>query len=209
MPADPSLKAPQLLSVLPLVTCLDFFSWFLTCRARCYLRTHLKKNAMFRFQKHKAFKPCAFAFCTRRVHYLAVYGNDPVKWRQLVKTMCDLSGPHTLVIIGNVQRYPVHHPMAETKFFDEATAADFERREIPSTGLHPDFRRTGGGGCVVHVFRRRPESLKRRKEKDRQRGGHGGGEDDEEDGRPKGKKGKSKDESQKKSDKSKEEGFEN
>ena len=90
--------------------------------------------------------------------------------------------------------------MAETKFFDEATAADFERREIPSTGLHPDFRRTGGGSCVVHVFRRRPESLKmhrenrRRKEK-HPRQGDGGDEDDEKgEGarRRKGKKAKTK-----------------
>ena len=90
-----------------------------------------------------------------------VYGNDPKKWKLLVKTMCDLSGPSTLVVIGNVQRYPVHHPMAETKFFSEATAVDFERTEVPVTSLHPDFRRTGGGACVVHLFRRRPESLKR------------------------------------------------
>ena len=90
-----------------------------------------------------------------------VYGNDPVKWRQLVKTMRDLSGPRTLVVVGNVQRYPVHHPMAETRFFEEATAEDFIRREVPTTGLHPDFRRTGGGSCVVHLFRRRPESIER------------------------------------------------
>ena len=63
-----------------------------------------------------------------------VYGNDPVKWRQLVKTMRDLSGPRTLVVVGNVQRYPVHHPMAETRFFEEATAEDFIRREVPTTG---------------------------------------------------------------------------
>ena len=96
-----------------------------------------------------------------------VYGNDPKKWRQLVKTMCDLSGANTLVIIGNVQRYPVHHPMAETKFFTEATAADFDRREVPVGALHPDFRRTGGGSCVVHVFRRKPESLKKRGREER------------------------------------------
>ena len=35
------------------------------------------------------------------------------------------------------------------------------RTEVPVTSLHPDFRRTGGGACVVHLFRRRPESLKR------------------------------------------------
>ena len=41
-----------------------------------------------------------------------VYGNDPTKWNSLVKTMKDLCVRHTLVIVGNVQRYPVHHPMA-------------------------------------------------------------------------------------------------
>ena len=57
-----------------------------------------------------------------------VYGNDPTKWNSLVKTMKDLCGRHTLVIVGNVQRYPVHHPMAESRFFHESTAVDFVRR---------------------------------------------------------------------------------
>lgn len=70
-----------------------------------------------------------------------VYGNDPEKWRQLVRTMCDLSGPHTLVVIGNVQRYPVHHPMAETKFFEEVgpcaslkvtSRPELQKRAVPT-----------------------------------------------------------------------------
>ena len=87
-----------------------------------------------------------------------VYGNDPEKWGLLVKTMRDLSGPHTLLIVGNVQRYPVHHPMAETRFFHESTAFDFERSEIPVRRLHPEFQKTGGGSCVVHVFLRKRET---------------------------------------------------
>lgn len=90
-----------------------------------------------------------------------VYGNDPTKWGLLVKTMRDLCGKHTLVIIGNVQRYPVHHPMAESRFFHESTAVDFVRKEIPTQSLHPDFRRTGAGSCAVHVFRRREETTLR------------------------------------------------
>jgi hypothetical protein len=83
-----------------------------------------------------------------------VYGNDPAKWTNLVRTMCDLSGPKTLILIANVQRYPVHHPMAETKFYTESTAKDFTRTELPVTALHADFQRTGAGNCVIHVFRK-------------------------------------------------------
>jgi predicted nicotinamide N-methyase len=104
-----------------------------------------------------------------------VYGNDPTKWNSLVKTMKDLCGRHTLVIVGNVQRYPVHHPMAESRFFHESTAVDFVRKEIPTNSLHPDFRRTGAGSCAVHVFRKREETktpnAKASGEKKRQRDG--------------------------------------
>jgi hypothetical protein len=89
-----------------------------------------------------------------------VYGNDPSKWTNLVQTMRDLSGPNTLVLIANVQRYPIHHPLAETKFYTESTAAHFERSELPVSCLHPDFQRTGAGNCVIHVFR--PKSRDKR-----------------------------------------------
>ena len=91
-----------------------------------------------------------------------VYGNDPEKWTNLVRTMCDLSGPNTLVLIANVQRYPIHHPMAETKFYTESTANAFSRSELPVTALHPDFQRTGAGNCVIHVFRPRAGEKKRK-----------------------------------------------
>ena len=87
-----------------------------------------------------------------------VYGNDPEKWGLLVKTMRDLCGAHTLLIVGNVQRYPVHHPLAESRFFHESTAADFVRREVPIQSLHPEYRGTGAGSCAVHLFRRRAET---------------------------------------------------
>jgi len=90
-----------------------------------------------------------------------VYGNDPDKWTNLVRTMCDLSGPNTLILIANVQRYPVHHPMAETKFYTESTAKDFTRTELPVTALHTDYQRTGAGNCVIHVFRKGANSKKR------------------------------------------------
>jgi len=82
-----------------------------------------------------------------------VYGNDPAKWTNLVQTMRDLAGPNTLVLIANVQRYPIHHPLAETKFYTEATAEYFVRSELPVTALHSDFQRTGAGNCVIHIFR--------------------------------------------------------
>ena len=88
-----------------------------------------------------------------------VYGNDPKKWRALVATMRALCGAHTLVVVGNVQRYPVHHPMAESRFFRESTRAFFVRREVPVTSLHPEYRGTGAGSCAVHVLRRRAVGL--------------------------------------------------
>ena len=91
-----------------------------------------------------------------------VYGNDPVKWANLVQTMRDLSGPKTLLLIANVQRYPLHHPLAETRFYTEATAEYFDRVELPVNALHPDFRRTGAGNCVIHVFRPRFSDKKRK-----------------------------------------------
>jgi hypothetical protein len=73
-----------------------------------------------------------------------VYGNDPTKWNSLVKTMRDLCGRHTLVIVGNVQRYPVHHPMAESRFFHESTAVGFYTERDPdeqsAPRLPPDRR---------------------------------------------------------------------
>ena len=90
-----------------------------------------------------------------------VYGNDPSKWTNLIQTMRDLSGPNTLVLIANVQRYPIHHPLAETKFYTESTAAYFERSELPVSCLHPDFQRTGAGNCVIHVFRPKSRGDKR------------------------------------------------
>ena len=88
-----------------------------------------------------------------------VYGNDPKKWRALVATMRALCGAHTLVVVGNVQRYPVHHPMAESRFLHESTRAFFVRREVPVTSLHPEYRGTGAGSCAVHVLRRRAVGL--------------------------------------------------
>ena len=114
-----------------------------------------------------------------------VYGNDPVKWRQLVKTMRDLSGPRTLVVVGNVQRYPVHHPMAEAAIFEEATAEDFIRREVPTTGLHPDFRRTGEEAAWCTCFVGDPN---RSSAREGTRGGRGGGSRAQEEARGEGER---------------------
>ncbi|KNC81629.1 hypothetical protein SARC_06052 [Sphaeroforma arctica JP610] len=84
-----------------------------------------------------------------------VYGNDPKQWRKLVRTLVALSGPNTLVLLANVQRYPVHHPLAETKFYTESTAKHFTRSEVPTTELAPKYQRTGAGSCVIHVLRQK------------------------------------------------------
>lgn len=81
-----------------------------------------------------------------------VYGNDPKKWELLVKTMRDLSGPNTLIVVGNVQRYPINHPMAESRFFQTSTSRDFNRKEVPARSLHVDFQKTGGGVAWCTFF---------------------------------------------------------
>ena len=92
-----------------------------------------------------------------------VYGNDPEKWRRLVRTLSDLSDAKTLVLVGNVRRYPVNHPLAETRFFEEATAEAFHREEVPAAELHAAHRKTGGGSCFVHVFAKKKDNNEEKK----------------------------------------------
>ena len=51
-----------------------------------------------------------------------VYGNDPEKWRDLLWTLKKLSGPHTLAILANMQRYPVKHALSEASFLQAELA---------------------------------------------------------------------------------------
>lgn len=103
-----------------------------------------------------------------------VYGNDPEKWRRLVRTLSDMSDAKTLVLVGNVRRYPVNHPLAETRFFEEATAEAFHREEVPAAELHAAHRKTGGGSCVVHVFAKKKDVKEEKKPTRRQpEGGRG------------------------------------
>lgn len=74
--------------------------------------------------------------------------------RQLIDTMLQLSGPGTLLLIGNVRRFPVKHPKGEGRFFDKLEPY-FERAELPYNFLHKDFQKTGVGSCVIHMLRRR------------------------------------------------------
>ncbi len=99
-----------------------------------------------------------------------VYGNDTSKWKAFVDTMKSLAGRETLILIGNVRRYPAGHPLAETTFYTEATKDDFDRAEVPVSNLHPDFRKTGAGSCVIHALRLKYDAAKeftlgKRKEK--------------------------------------------
>lgn len=100
-----------------------------------------------------------------------VYGNDTSKWKALVDTIKCLAGRNTLILIGNVRRYPTGHPLAETTFYTEATKEDFDRAEVPVSSLHLDFRRTGAGSCVIHAMRLKYDTQpfvtlgKRKKEK--------------------------------------------
>ena len=114
--------------------------------------------------------------------------------------MRDLSGPRTLVVVGNVQRYPVHHPMAEAAIFRGGDGGDFIRREVPTTGL-PGFQANGGGSCVVHLFRRRPESIERARGEPA--GDEGGGSRAQARGKEKKKSGEGKEKKKKKKKKKK------
>ena len=74
-----------------------------------------------------------------------------------------MSDAKTLVLVGNVRRYPVNHPLAETRFFEEATAEAFHREEVPAAELHAAHRKTGGGSCVVHVFAKKKDNNEEKK----------------------------------------------
>ena len=102
-----------------------------------------------------------------------VYGNDPEKWRRLVRTLSDVSDAKTLVLVGNVRRYPVNHPLAETRFFEEATAEAFHREEVPAAELHAAHRKTGGGAasCTSSPRRRIIEMRKKNRPAANPRGG--------------------------------------
>ena len=85
-----------------------------------------------------------------------VYGNDESKWRALVSTISKLSGRHTMVVLANMQRYPLGHPLGEDRFFSIALAeAGFEVSRMPQTSLHPQARGTGGSNsCALYVCRK-------------------------------------------------------
>ena len=79
-----------------------------------------------------------------------VYGNDKQKWKALIETMKNISGQNTLIVCGNVRRYPVGHPLAEETFYAEATKDDFFRVEVPS------LSKVGAGECTIHAMRLKP-----------------------------------------------------
>lgn len=74
--------------------------------------------------------------------------------KSLISTMLELTGPSTLVIMGNVQRYPEGHPQGEGRFFKQLEA-DFESMVLPQHQLHADFQRSGAGSCKVRLLWRR------------------------------------------------------
>ena len=105
-----------------------------------------------------------------------VYGNDAEKWTALVNTMKNIAGKNTLILIGNVRRYPVKHPLSENKFYTESTKDSFYRAEVPLSSFHPDFRKSGAGACVIHALRLKDEenvdkkkTKKEKKKKDKKR----------------------------------------
>lgn len=85
-----------------------------------------------------------------------VYGNDPVAWQALVHSLAELGDARTLFLLANMQRYPLHHPLSEVTFLDNALAAQFQFVQLPQSALHPDYQRAGAGSCAVYAFRRRP-----------------------------------------------------
>ena len=79
--------------------------------------------------------------------------------RKLIGTMLELTGAHTLVLVGNMRRFPEGHKQSESHFF-AALGEHFECAALPVQSLHADFRRTGVGSCGIHPLRRRPSSLR-------------------------------------------------
>ena len=70
------------------------------------------------------------------------------------------------------QRSPVScwSPVSRNDVLTEATKDDFDRAEVPVSNLHPDFRKTGAGSCVIHALRLKYDAAKeftlgKRKEK--------------------------------------------
>lgn len=80
--------------------------------------------------------------------------------QKLIGTMLALSDAHTLVIMSNVRRFPQGHPREEGHFF-ASLERFFFRTVLPHWCLHPDFRRVGVGGCVIHALHRRPDLFPR------------------------------------------------
>jgi len=69
--------------------------------------------------------------------------------------MLALTDEQTLVLLSNVQRFPLGHPEGEEHFF-LSLEHFFARTRVPLACLHADFRRAGVGGCAIHALRRRP-----------------------------------------------------
>jgi hypothetical protein len=74
-----------------------------------------------------------------------VYGVDRTVWQALVDTIRKLSDSHTLLLIGQVQRYV----QGETEFF-ELLEPYFDHVQLPRSCLHADYRR---GNCYLHALR--------------------------------------------------------
>ena len=75
---------------------------------------------------------------------------DPEVWDALVKTINDLSGSSTLVVIASVRR-----PKHDAGPFFTTLSKEFEMKLLSQRLLHPDFRRNDGFRCLIHVLRRK------------------------------------------------------
>jgi len=91
---------------------------------------------------------------------------------KLMNTILELAGPETIVVLSNVLRFPDGHPQGEGRFFDSLLKKGFDGVVLPLHHLHADYRKSGVGGCAIHILRRRrglDASLSKERPKKRRR----------------------------------------
>jgi hypothetical protein len=83
-----------------------------------------------------------------------VYGSSKTVWGKLLATMLELSGPDTVVLQANMQRYhstEVKEGGGEARFL-EMLKEHFDVVQVPAGDLHPDYRKSN---CLIWAMRRK------------------------------------------------------
>ena len=153
-------RKPDLLLASDVVYGNDESKWYVCC-VRALVRVFVHVRACSHPQSVRIFKRAPLLWrrltssCDCRTLARTACAS-PICRRDLVQTISHLSGRHTLVLLANMQRYPVHHPLSEDRFFSATLAeAGFEVKRVPQAGLHPRARGTGGANsCALYACRK-------------------------------------------------------